>query len=87
MGRARHTPIGEAFHRFNHFRGTRLAATVTFYGFLSVFPLLVLGFSVALRIVGTEGVAELEEFVEQYVPGIADDLALQQVRARAGRDR
>lgn len=83
LGWARHTPIGEAFHRFNHFRGTRLAATVTFYGFLSVFPLLVLGFSVALRIVGTEGVAELEEFVEQYVPGIADDLALQQVRASA----
>lgn len=83
VDQARHTPIGEAFHRFNHFRGTRLAATVTFYGFLSVFPLLVLGFSVALRVVGTEGVAELEAFVEQYVPGIADELALQQVRSSA----
>lgn len=81
--RARHTPVGEALHRFNHFRGTRLAATVTFYGFLSVFPLLVLAFSVALRVVGANGVAELEEFVEQYVPGIADQLALQQVRTSA----
>jgi len=81
--RARRTPIGEALHRFNHFRGTRLAATVTFYGFLSVFPLLVLGFSVALRVVGADGVAELEEFVEQYVPGIADELRLQQIRSSA----
>ena len=81
--RARHTPIGKALHRFNHFRGTRLAATVTFYGFLSVFPLLVLGFSVALRVVGSDGVVQLEEFVEQYVPGIADELRLQQIRSSA----
>jgi membrane protein len=83
VDRARHTPVGEALHRFNHFRGTRLAGTVTFYGFLSVFPLLVLAFSVALRVVGSDGVAQLEEFVEQYVPGIADELRLQQVRNSA----
>lgn len=77
------TPVGKAFHRFNHFRGTRLAATVTFYGFLSVFPILVLAFSLTLRIVGTDGVAELESFVEEYVPGIAEQLALQQVRRSA----
>jgi membrane protein len=77
------TPVGRAFHRFNHFRGTRLAGTVTFYGFLSVFPILVLAFSVTLRIVGTEGVAQLEDFVEEYVPGIAEQLALQQVRQSA----
>jgi len=79
----RHTPVGLALHRFNHFRGTRLAGTVTFYGFLSVFPLLVLGFSVALRVVGADGVAQLEAFVEQYVPGIADELRLQEVRSSA----
>ncbi len=83
IGWARHTPLGLALHRFNHFRGTRLAGTVTFYGFLSVFPLLVLGFSVALRVVGTDGVAQLEEFVEQYIPGIADELRLQDVRSSA----
>jgi membrane protein len=77
------TPVGKAFHRFNHFRGTRLAGTVTFYGFLSVFPILVLAFSVTLRIVGTDGVAQLEQFVEEYVPGIAEQLALQQVRQSA----
>ncbi len=80
---AKGTPIGRALHRFNHFRGTRLAATVTFYGFLSVFPLLILGFSVALRVVGSDGVTQLEEFVELYVPGIASELRLQQVRSSA----
>lgn len=80
---ARSTAVGRALHRFNHFRGTRLAGTVTFYGFLSVFPILVLAFSVALRVVGTDGVLALESFIEQYVPGIADDLALQQVRRSA----
>jgi membrane protein len=77
------TLVGRAFHRFNHFRGTRLAGTVTFYGFLSVFPILVLAFSVTLRVVGADGVARLEEFVEGYIPGIADQLALQQVRRSA----
>jgi len=80
---ASHTPVGRALHRFRHFRGTRLAGTVTFYGFLSVFPILVLAFSVALRVVGTTGVAQLEDFVEGYVPGISDQLALQQVRTSA----
>lgn len=77
------TPAGRALHRFNHFRGTRLAGTVTFYGFLSVFPILVLAFSVTLRVVGPDGVAQLEQFVEEYIPGIADELALQQVRRSA----
>ncbi len=77
------TPAGQALHRFNHFRGTRLAGTVTFYGFLSVFPILVLAFSVTLRVVGPDGVAQLEQFVEEYIPGIADELALQQVRRSA----
>lgn len=82
-GWASATPLGRAVHRFNHFRGTRLAGTVTFYGFLSIFPVLVLAFSVALRVVGTDGVARLEDFIEGYVPGIADQLALQQVRQSA----
>jgi membrane protein len=82
---ARHTAIGRAFHRFSHFRGTRLAGTVTFYGFLSIFPILVLAFSVTLRVVGSDGVSQLEDFIEQYVPGIADQLALQQVRSSAAQ--
>ena len=66
--RLKQTPVGKAFHRFNHFRGTRLAGTVTFYGFLSVFPILVLAFSLTLRVVGADGVAQLEAFVEEYIP-------------------
>ena len=81
--RLKQTPVGKAFHRFNHFRGTRLAGTVTFYGFLSVFPILVLAFSLTLRVVGADGVAQLEAFVEEYIPGIAEELALQQVRQSA----
>lgn len=77
------TLVGRAVHRFNHFRGTRLAGTVTFYGFLSVFPILMLAFSVTLRVVGAEGVLRLEEFVEEYVPGIADQLGLERLRRSA----
>ena len=83
LERLERTTVGRSLHRFNHFRGTRLAGTVTFYGFLSVFPILVLAFSVTLRVVGTDGVAQLEQFVEEYIPGIADELALQQVRRSA----
>lgn len=83
VDRLEQTPVGRALHRFNHFRGTRLAGTVTFYGFLSVFPILVLAFSVTLRVVGADGVAQLEQFVEEYIPGIADELALQQLRRSA----
>lgn len=81
--RGMRTPVGRALHRFNHFRGTRLAGTVTFYAFLSVFPILVLAFAVALRVIGPGGVDQLEDFVEQYVPGLADQLGLQRLRSSA----
>ena len=41
-------------------RGTSLAAAITFYGFLSVFPLLLLFFTVVSLVVGPHSTAEKE---------------------------
>lgn len=79
------TPLGRSVTRYQHFRGSRLAGSVTFYGFLSVFPLLVLGFAVTLRVLGAEAVEQFEATIEGYVPGIADDLALPELRQQANQ--
>jgi membrane protein len=79
------TPLGRSVHRYQHFRGSRLAGSVTFYGFLSIFPLLVLAFAVTLRFLGSEAVTQFEETVDGYIPGISDDLALPQLRSQASQ--
>lgn len=81
--RAEATPLGRSIVRYQHFRGNRLAGAVTFYGYLSVFPLLVVGFAVTLRVLGADAVAQFEDTVEEYIPGISQELALPEVRQQA----
>ena len=59
----RHTPvaIGVAVaKKFGEDRGTFLAAAITFYGFLAVFPLLLLFFTLVTLVVGSHTTAEKE---------------------------
>src|SRR6186997_3223194 len=52
-----------------------LAAGLTYYTFLSVFPLLLLGFTLLATFLGTEAAGEiLFGIVSQLVPGLADKL-------------
>jgi membrane protein len=66
-----------AAQRYQADTGDRLAASVTFFGFLSFFPLLALSASLLTIVVGTENAATtVAREVDNFAPGLADQLGL-----------
>src|SRR4051812_9539592 len=65
-----------AFSRYQADGGDRLAASVTYFGFLSFFPLIALAFSVAGFVVDAYPDAQnkLVEEINAFLPGLADKL-------------
>jgi inner membrane protein YhjD len=68
--------LGRAYGRYDRQRGDRLAAALTFYGFLAFFPLTALAFAVVgYTVVISPGAAHyVTEAVDDLLPGFADDL-------------
>src|SRR6195952_964450 len=65
-----------AFSRYQSDAGDRLPASVTYFGFLSFFPLVALAFSVAGFVVDAYPDAQnkLTEQINNFLPGLADKL-------------
>jgi membrane protein len=65
-----------AFSRYQADGGDRLAASVTYFGFLSFFPLIALAFSIAGFVVDAYPDAQnkLTEQINNFLPGLADKL-------------
>src|SRR5690348_4106978 len=65
-----------AFSRYQADAGDRLAASVTYFGFLSFFPLVALAFSVAGFVVDAypDAQSKLTEEINSFLPGLADKL-------------
>src|ERR1700712_912939 len=65
-----------AFSRYQSDAGDRLAASVTYFGFLSFFPLIALAFSVAGFVVDAypDAQRQLAEQINTFLPGLADKL-------------
>ncbi|MFL6056008.1 MAG: YihY/virulence factor BrkB family protein [Actinoallomurus sp.] len=79
--------LGRAYDRYKRCRGDRLAAALTFYGFLSFFPLVALAFSVTGYAVAiSPGFRDyVNKAIYQVLPGLADKLPVQQIAdAKAG---
>ncbi|GAA3760632.1 membrane protein [Spinactinospora alkalitolerans] len=76
-----------AYERYADRRGDQLAASVTYFAFLSFFPLLALAFS-ALGYVAAfnlEARGHLEQAINETLPGFAAQLPLDEIaRARTG---
>src|SRR5688572_9613412 len=68
-----------AFGRYQADAGDRQAAAVTFFGFLSFFPILALATSVLSYALGDEAVGTVVEQVNSYAPGLADQLGLEDI--------
>lgn len=69
--------------------GDRLAGAVTYFAFLSFFPIIALAFAVFgfFLSVNHDAVKTLQKAINQYLPGLADQLPIQQIadsRASAG---
>ena len=61
-----------AFGRYTADAGDRQAAAVTFFGFLSFFPILALATTVLSYVLGPDAVDTVVEQVDAYAPGLAE---------------
>ncbi len=59
--------------------GDRQAASVTFFGFLSFFPLLALAASLLALFLGDEAIGTVVREVNSYAPGLAEQLDLDEI--------
>jgi membrane protein len=76
-----------AASRYQADTGDRLAAAVTFFGFLSFFPLLALSVSLLAVVLGDDATDAVIDQVNAFAPGLAEQLELQdllQNNTRAG---
>ena len=68
-----------AFGRYQADAGDRQAEAVTFFGFLSFFPILALATSVLSYALGDDAVGTVVREVNSYAPGLADQLGLEEI--------
>lgn len=78
------TQIWRAWARYGNRRGNRLAGATTFFGFLSMFPLIVLAAAVTGALLGDEAVDALKKALEKNLPGISDKIDIDSLIAHAG---
>src|SRR5918997_2568020 len=68
-----------AFGRYSADAGDRQAASVTFFGFLSFFPILALATAILSYVLGDDAVDTVVEQVNAYAPGLAEQLKLRDI--------
>ena len=68
-----------AFGRYQADAGDRQAAAVTFFGFLSFFPILALATSILSYALGNDAIGTVVNQVNSYAPGLADQLELESI--------
>src|SRR5688572_7355273 len=73
--------------RYQADTGDRLAAAVTFFGFLSFFPLVVISASLLTIALGGEATDTVIEAVDDYAPGLAEQLGLRDILAANAKEK
>ncbi|GLU49566.1 YhjD/YihY/BrkB family envelope integrity protein [Nocardiopsis ansamitocini] len=79
--------IVRAYERYADQRGNQLAASVTYFSFLSFFPLIALAFSVLgyVAVFDMGARSYMEQAIDDLLPGLAEQLPIDQVaQARTG---
>jgi len=77
--------LSRAAIRYDNARGGRLAGAVTYYGFLAVFPLLLVAYAILGYLLGRNAAftAEVSDFLTSYLPAL-DVERIAQARYTAG---
>jgi membrane protein len=78
------TQVWRAWKRYGDRRGNRLAGATTFFGFLSMFPLIVLAAAVVGRLLNDSAVRSLKDGLRENLPGIGDKIDIDALIANAG---
>lgn len=58
-----------SWQRYGDLRGDRLAGAASFYGFVSLFPLVLLAAAVASAVAGSSGIQTVQDLVDENLPG------------------
>ena len=78
------TRIWRAWKQYGDRRGNRLAAATSFFGFLSMFPLIVLAAAVTGKLLNDKAVADLKRTIRINLPGIGDNIDIDALIEHAG---
>lgn len=78
------TQVWRAWKRYGDERGNRLAAATSFFGFLSMFPLIVLAAAVTGKLLNDKAVADLKRAIKVNLPGIGDNIDIDSLIQHAG---
>jgi membrane protein len=78
------TQVWRAWKRYGDRRGNRLAGATTFFGFLSMFPLIVLAAAVTAALLPADAIRELKDALKENLPGIADKIDIDGLVEHAG---
>jgi membrane protein len=78
------TQVWRAWQRYGDRRGNRLAGATTFFGFLSMFPLIVLAAAVTAALLPASAIGDLKDALQTNLPGVGDKINLDSLVANAG---
>ncbi|MDF6044397.1 YihY/virulence factor BrkB family protein [Streptomyces sp. JH14] len=78
------THAWRSYERLDRVHWTRLAAAITFISFLALFPLIAVGAAIGAATLTAEQLDKIEKKVAEQVPGISDQLGIDNLVAHAG---
>ncbi|WP_371407276.1 YihY/virulence factor BrkB family protein [Kribbella sp. NBC_00662] len=78
------TQLWRAWKRYGDQRGNRLAGATSFFGFLSLFPLIVLAAAIIGPLLGDDAIETLKKSLEQNLPGVGNNIDIDALIAHAG---
>ena len=82
--RFRRTQLWRAWQRYGDRRGNRLAGATSFFGFLSLFPLIVLAAAITGPLLGHDAIEALKDALQKNLPGIGDKIDIDGLIGHAG---
>ncbi|MFE7753762.1 YihY/virulence factor BrkB family protein [Streptomyces sp. NPDC057429] len=84
VARLMETHAWRSYETLERVHWTRLAAAITFLSFLALFPLIAVGAAIGAALLSTERLDTIEDKLAEQVPGISDELGIDNLVAHAG---
>ncbi len=84
VARLMETHAWRSYETLDRVHWTRLAAAITFLSFLALFPLIAVGAAIGAALLTPEQLDKIEDKLADQVPGISDQLGIDNLVAHAG---
>ncbi|MFG2533869.1 YihY/virulence factor BrkB family protein [Streptomyces sp. NPDC048511] len=84
VARLMETHAWRSYETLDRVHWTRLAAAITFLSFLALFPLIAVGAAIGAALLSPRQLDKIEDKLAEQVPGISDQLGIDNLVAHAG---